>query len=277
MGFVRGREVESCFDGGVAHGNRAARGEDDFLPEAHVLVGRRRIPIDPGDAEFVGVGRGDFYGDDIFCAGFDVGRDIEFIAAKRADDLIRAGDFFAVDPDVRAVIDSAKRHPNRFPIKLRGNFELFAIPPGDSVGTIFRYFQIGELAANRIRHTGDGTQIHAEIGIFVDAVFDEHGEHRVGGGRFVPGGGVKTCGGDGFAGGCDFGGGLNSPTFTQRDIAIGSGERRGDGCGGEERSEETQAEKEDAARSGVPKAGAFPEILCIATWNHRKLPCTAER
>src|SRR5579859_7095112 len=100
----------------MTQGNGTARREDDFLPEAHVLVGRRGIPIDPRDAEFVGMGSRDFDGNYVPGAGFHVLRDIERVAAKSANDFIRAGDFLSVDPDVGAVIDASKLEPDGFPL-----------------------------------------------------------------------------------------------------------------------------------------------------------------
>ena len=64
--FFRGWQIELGFDKGMPHGNRAARGKDDFLPETHVLVGGHGIPIDEGDSQFTGFWRGDRQRDNIF-------------------------------------------------------------------------------------------------------------------------------------------------------------------------------------------------------------------
>lgn len=266
--FVRCRKIEFRFDCSVAHRNRAARGKHDFLPETHVLIWRRRIPIHPGDSQLVGVWRGDFHGHHIFCACFDKRRHIKFIAAKRANDLVRARDLFAVDPYVRAVIDSTKGEPDGFSIKLRGDFELFAIPPRDSVRTVFQHFQIGELAANRIRHARNGAQVHAEVRIFIDAVFDEHGEDGVRGGCFVPTRRVETGGRDGFGAAAHLCRGLHRPSFAQSNIVVGPRNWRRNRRGRGEHRGETHGYKETSALSSDASNGAQQKILVLRVQNH---------
>ena len=242
------------------------------MPKAHVLIRGRGIPIHPGDSQLVGVRRGHLHGYDIFCAGLDERRHIKLVEAKRADHLVRPGDFFSVDPDVRAVIDSAKREPHSFPLELRGDVKLLAVPPGDSVGTIFRHFLVGEFGAYRVRHAGNRTQVHAEVGILVHAVLDQDSKYGVRCRSLVPARSIETRCGDRFRAGAHFCGGLDSPSLTQSEIAISARGWRRNHCGGEERYNETTCNKEAAELGKKPDSGSRKKILSLAVQNHHGLP-----
>ena len=117
--------------------------------------------------------RGDFHGNDVLLAPLDVRRNVEFVTAESADDLIRAGDFLAVDPDISAVVDATESEPHSIALELSRNFEFIAVPPGNGERTIGRHFLIGEFRADLVGDAWHGTQVHAEVRVLVDAVFDE--------------------------------------------------------------------------------------------------------
>ena len=180
MRGVYGGKIEFGFDGGVANGDGAGRRQNNFLPQAHVFVRWRGIPIDPSDAEFRSVRRSDRDGDDVFRADLNEVGDIKFVTAESAGDGIRTSEFLAVDPDIGPVVDPAKREPDAFAFVRRGNGKFLAIPPRHSVWAVVGNFIICELAADFVTDAGNRTQVHAEIRIFGHSVFNEHGENSFG-------------------------------------------------------------------------------------------------
>ena len=101
-------------DEGIADGDVGGLGKKNFFPDAHVFVGRRGIPVNPGDAEIVFSRSGNFDGEGVGGAGFQIFGDIEFEGAVGAGDVFGVGDFLAVEPDVGAVVDSVEMEPVGF-------------------------------------------------------------------------------------------------------------------------------------------------------------------
>jgi hypothetical protein len=151
--------VEFCVDGEVGGGKRsvgkmrdrhgrtdgdgATDDEIDFAPEAHVLVRRAWIPIDPVDAEIL-LGRGEgFDREYIFCAGLEEVRYVEVIGAICAGDSGGVGDATAVNPNLAAVVDAAEVDTGAQIAGCGGgSYELNAIPPAAAVGAVLRHGQI---------------------------------------------------------------------------------------------------------------------------------------
>ncbi|MGA8560502.1 MAG: hypothetical protein WB685_13895, partial [Pseudolabrys sp.] len=88
--------------------HRATRRQVHVLPQAHVLVGRRRIPISPVNPEIVLRLREDFDRNDVAPRLGEFGRDIEFKRPICSRNIFCVGDLLPVDPHIRAVIDSVK-------------------------------------------------------------------------------------------------------------------------------------------------------------------------
>src|SRR5882762_11020868 len=179
MRYVYAGKVEFSFDCGVAKGDGAGRRENNFLPQAHVFVRWRGVPIDPSDAEFRSVRRSDRDGHYIFRADLNEVGDIKFVTAESAGDGIRTSEFFAIDPDIGPVVDPAKCEPDAFAFVRRGNGKFLAIPPGYRVWAVIGNFVVCELAADFVADAGNRTQVHAEIRIFVHSVFNEHRENSL--------------------------------------------------------------------------------------------------
>src|SRR5260221_5256960 len=151
--------------------------------------------------------------------------DVKFVTAESAGDRVRAREFFAVEPDVGAVVDAAKREPDALALIRRRDDKFLAIPPGHGVRAIVGYLVVRELAADFVRDAGYGTQIHAKVRIFVDAVFNKHGEHGFGRGGRVPAFRGKADGRYLFRRRGDSCGGLHFPTVMKDGVAIGEQNR----------------------------------------------------
>src|SRR5580704_4528524 len=85
--------------------------EIHLAPDTHVLVRRRGVPIDPGQTQII-FSRGKYFDGQRIVVRMEKFCEVEFKGAVRASDFVLAGDFLAVDPDVRAVIDSKKLKPS---------------------------------------------------------------------------------------------------------------------------------------------------------------------
>ena len=93
------------------HGS--ARLQIDAAPQAHVFIGRRRIPVHPVDAEVFFRLRDGFDGQQIRPGRARAERrDFVFVGAIGAGYVFGVGDFVAVEPDVGAIVDAAEVQPH---------------------------------------------------------------------------------------------------------------------------------------------------------------------
>src|SRR5216684_6270530 len=100
MRCVCAGKIEFGFDGGMAKGDGPGRRKNNFLPQTHVFIRRRGVPIDPGDTELGGMRWSDRDGHYVFSADLNEIGDIKFVTAESAGDRVRAREFFAIDPDI---------------------------------------------------------------------------------------------------------------------------------------------------------------------------------
>src|SRR6266481_2793124 len=221
MSGVSTREIEFCLNDGVTHRDGTARREHHFLPQAHVFVRWRGIPIDPGDTELGRVRRSNRDGHYVFRADLNEVGDIKFVTAESAGDRVRARELFAIDPDVGPVVDAAKRKPDALAFVGRGNGKFLAIPPRHSVWAVVGNFVVCELAPDFVADAGDGPQVHAIVRIFVHSVFDEHGKNSFGCGSRVPAFRGEAGDGDLFRRSGYSCGRLDFPTVAKNGAGIG--------------------------------------------------------
>ena len=173
--------------------DRAALAQPDAAPEAHVLIGRRGIPVDPVDAEvFLGL-RDGIDRERVGPVVREQRRDVEFVCAIRAGSFARVCDALAVKPDIRAVVDSAEIQPDvaaAGSVRRRGEFR--AVPPGAAEGAVFGHRADGEHFARGIVHARQGPQIVAEVRIRIGLVSHKRRYDGRGHPRGVPAAGFET-------------------------------------------------------------------------------------
>jgi hypothetical protein len=187
-------------DGGVADGHGSGGGDPDVAPEAHVLVGRLRVPIDEGDGEVVGLGGEDLDGEGVGFAGLDGGGDVELKEPPGTGEFIGGCDRVAVEPDVGTKIDAVETEPDGLALKTGGDLECGAEPPGLAEGAVGRHGRVGKIERNGVGRAGDGAQIHAGVRVGIDVVLDQRAEDGGGHGGVVPGAGRVGGRGYGVAG-----------------------------------------------------------------------------
>src|SRR5277367_2104860 len=103
-------------------------------------------------------------------AGRERGGDFVFVGAIGARYVFGVGDFFAVEPDIGAVVDAAEVQPDFAAGEIFGEFEIGAIPPGAAEGTVLRHGQEGKILADGIGGAGDVAEIFSVVGIGIGFV-----------------------------------------------------------------------------------------------------------
>ena len=162
--------IESgCYEG-IAHGHRATLGQKNLLPDAHILVRGRGIPVHPGNPQVVLSGRSDFHGDGIGLAGSQQLRDIEFVAAVGPRHFGIVGDHLPIDPDVGAVVDPQEMEPLGLGLLVRRQRKLRAVPPGATEWAPRRHILKGKNGFVRIVHARHRPHVRAVAWIGVGPV-----------------------------------------------------------------------------------------------------------
>ena len=192
MGGVERGEIELCDYVRMPDRQRAARGHVRVAPESHVLVGRRRIPVDPGYPQIARLGREHFDGHHIRAAAARKRRDVELIPPEGAGQVVLRRDASAVHPDIRPIVDAVEIQPHILLRCRRRQVELFPVPPRRFVRTVGRHRQVRELRADGVRRSGDSPQVHAGIQIGKLILFDECTDHGSRHARLVPAGGRES-------------------------------------------------------------------------------------
>ena len=203
---------------GIAEGDRAAGGEVDFAPQAHVFVGRRGIPVDEGDGEILLGGGEDLYRENIFAVGFQNAGDAQFVGAPGSGDVVGVGDLFSVEPNVGAVVDAFEIQPDGFAGIGSGRGKLIAIPPGDRVGAVGLHRSVRKICADGVRHAGELAEVCGEEWIGEGFVRYHRRDDRGGNGGVVPSLGNEGCGRNDLALGLDFGGGFERPVVAENKL-----------------------------------------------------------
>src|SRR6266851_1543119 len=126
----------------IAHRHIPARPQKYFLPNPHVLVGRRRIPIHPGDPQVVLSWSEHLDRQRILLPRLQKPAHVEFVRSVGARDVVRIRHLLPVDPDVRPVVDAQKIQPLRFLRLSCRRGELPAIPPRAAKRTPVRHVLI---------------------------------------------------------------------------------------------------------------------------------------
>ena len=108
-----------------------------------------------------------------------------------------------------------KIQPERFSLVARGNQEFLPVPPRHDVGAVWLHREIGKVRADWISHSGRGAQIHAEIWIGVDLVFDQRGKNGCWHTHGIPALRAEFRRGDGVALLLHFAGRLQRPAVTR--------------------------------------------------------------
>ena len=154
-------------------------------PEAHVLVWRRRIPVHPHDGEIVRLGGDNFHRKSVWTGPAYLLRDIDLVSSEDANDVFGGCELFAVQPDIRAVVDAIEmqRHVTT---GTGAHRELRAIPPRVFERAVGRHRQQCESLADRIRRSRDLAQVHPDVRIGILTVLDQSTHHGVGHGDGVP-------------------------------------------------------------------------------------------
>ncbi len=165
------------------------------LPQTHVLVRRRRIPVDPGRLQIRRRRRKDFNRESVLGAALDCVSDVKLVAPIRPHYRCRIGEASAVQPDVRPVVDAIEVERDALAAHCRRHAESSAVPPGHSVRTLRIHCGVNEVRADGERRARQLAEIHPEERIAIEAVLDEGAYHRRGHGRAVPV--CRTVGGRG--------------------------------------------------------------------------------
>jgi hypothetical protein len=200
-----------------AESDLAGVGQENFAPDAHVLVGRSGIPVDPGEAEVVFFRSEDFDGESVFARLVEQSIDAKFIGAISTGNVGAVGYLFAVEPDVGAIVDAEKMEPGGPVGETGGRGEFDTKPERTAIGTISRHVAVGEGLFTTEGDTGKGSQVHAVVRVGESFVCNLRTDNRAGNFGFVPILGGETGSGDGFRGGLVDTGRLQLPGAVKRD------------------------------------------------------------
>ena len=193
-------EVQFGHDEGVLDRDIARGPHPDAAEEAHGVVGRGRVPIDPADRRLALFRRDDLHGEDVLLRLPDVRRHVDGEAPVGAVDGVRAGHLLPVEPDVGPVVDAVELEPRPGQAGADRHDELLAVPPG--------HFE---------RRRGHGLEVLAEEDVRIDVALDEGPEDRRGHHGRIPGLDPEPGLGDLLARPLGLLGGLEVPEIFERD------------------------------------------------------------
>src|SRR6202158_4962018 len=137
----------------MPHGNRTTLGEHYLLPHAHFLIGWRWVPVHKGNPQIAGWRSRDRHGHYVLLTRAHKWCYVEFVSAVCAHDFIRARNFFPVNPNFPAIVDSAKSHPYSFAVELFRNLEFLAVPPRNGIRAVLRHVLIREFRTDGVFHS----------------------------------------------------------------------------------------------------------------------------
>src|SRR5690349_7076953 len=102
---------------GIPQRNLTTCSEVNILPQSHVFVGRRWVPIYPGNAKISFVWRGNLYGKYVLSRIKLIGN-IKFEGAKRSGYILIVGDLLPINPDIGSIVDGIKMQPDLFVVEI---------------------------------------------------------------------------------------------------------------------------------------------------------------
>ena len=179
------RQVEGGGDRGMPQRDGTAVRDVHRAPEAHVLVGRHGVPVDPGEGE-VGRLRGeDLDRERVARARLRPAGQVQLVSAEGPRHLLRVRQALAVEPDVGAIVDAVEVEgqgsagPGR-------QIELRAVPPGVREGALGRHREMREVPRHGISHARQRAQVHARVRVAIRPVLDQGAHHGVGDGDAMP-------------------------------------------------------------------------------------------
>ena len=183
--------IHSTDDLRIPHHYIATRGHVRWLPEPHVLVRRRRIPVDPRGLEVGWFGREHFDRKPIGPAAHRVG-DVELDATIRARDGARIRETLPVEPDVRTVVDAVEVQRKSPAPHRRRNPERRAIPPWDGECARGLHSGMHKVRADLVRHPRELAEVHPEERIAVQAIVDKRTSNSRRHRRTIPAGRIES-------------------------------------------------------------------------------------
>ena len=260
----------------VANGDGAAVLQVHFTPQAHFLIRRGGIPIDPVDAEILIGLRDRFYRQSVLLAANHVGRDVVFVSLVGSGNILGIGDRMAVHPDVRAIVDAAEIKPGVAAVEIGREPEFGAIPPGAKERAVFRHRKQREILADRIRSAGNVAEIFAVVRIGIGFVGDQRGDH---GGRHIrrmPTFGFEADRGDLLRSSGKFTGRLQGPPGMERDFLAFL---RSVGANGERRYDKSQQQRSQGCGAEQDAAGTGRQVWRIhddSSWHSGDLAREAQ-
>ena len=202
-GFLESLEVELGDDERILDGDSAGGPDADLPEEAHVVVRRRRIPVDEADRRLALLRRDDLDGQDVLLRRLDVRGDVDREAPEGAVGRRRVGHFFPVEPDIGPVVDAVELEPRLDETGSQRHSELLAVPPGDGEG-----------------RCGDGLEVLPEEEVRIDVVLDERPEDGRGDDGRIPRIDLEAGLGDLLPGPLGLLGGLDVPEVAEADGAL---------------------------------------------------------
>ena len=172
---VRQREVGEHGREAQLHGPRAQ--EVDAAPRTHVVIGRRRIPVDPPDPELrARLGRRDAQRESVASLA-QVRREVEFDNGIGARHHVVIGELLPVQPHLGGRIESVEAQDGVLARGRRAGHDGGAVPPGDD-----------EHRAARVRLL-HGAQVVAVEDLRVETVLHQARHHGRPAADGVPAGG----------------------------------------------------------------------------------------
>src|SRR5713101_9069731 len=164
--------------------------------EAHILIGRRRIPILPVDTEIRFGLRKCFHSENIRMTCSQQRGNLELIGSEHPRDILCASELAAIYPDIGAVVDAAEIQRHMPAQIIFREEEIRAVPPGAAEGTIAWHGQLGKILPYWICCARNRTQVHAVKRVRISFAGDERGYDSGGHGRGVPARGTKLGSGN---------------------------------------------------------------------------------
>src|ERR1035437_2005417 len=245
--------IEMRDDLRVANLNRSRGAQVDVTPKPHILIGRRGIPIDPIDSQVVFGGGNGFHRDHVRAIVPQKVAYIELVRAIRARDIVRPGEFVAVEPAVGTIVDAAEMQPNVSGVRIICHAEFGSVPPRAVKRAVLRHWQHGEYFADWIRRARYRAQIFSEIWIRKRTIGDQSCNYRGRHGRRVPAFGAKCGDRNVLAVRVEFARRLEQPAVAKEDFLAGlAGIRADSRSNGQKGRDESQGSEKPQSefRSG---------------------------
>jgi len=183
-------------------------------PDAHVFIGRRGIPIHPGEAEIVFPRGKDFHGHGVL-PGAQQTLDVVFVGAVRPGHIGAVGDLLTIHPDIGAVVDAEEMKPRLFVDVLARRGELHPEPVRATERAVRGHVAIGKRFFAVQHDAGKRFQVHRVIWIGQCFVCHQCADNRAGYLGGVPTLSRESGSGNRLTGGMVHAGRLHLPTALE--------------------------------------------------------------